>query len=105
MAAEVAALAHGERATYERFRVQPEVVQRVFKGKSGDPVPSFVIARSGSQVLFYDDIEEEWGTARLTPDGRIRDWGTWGERLSHALRNFPAPEGCDRESVAMSTEA
>jgi hypothetical protein len=80
------------RAVYERYRIEPEVTYRVFKQNSAEPVPSFVIARSGADVLFYDDIEEEWGTAAVSPDGRVYDWGTWSDVLCCALRNFPVPE-------------
>jgi hypothetical protein len=72
-------------------RVEPGVVNRVFTGNLSRPVPSYVVARSGSHVVFYDDIEEEWGTADVSPDGCIHDWGTWGDRLQSALRNFPVP--------------
>ena len=80
------------RAAYERYRVEPEVIYRVFKWNPADSVPSFVIARSGAAVLFYDDIEEEWGTAKVSPDGRVYDWGTWSDVLRRALHNFPVPE-------------
>ena len=91
LSSELAAIPPEERAVYDRFRVEPEVVLRVFSRNPSSPVPTFVIARSGSVVLFYDDIEEEWGTASIGQDGRIEEWGTWGEELWRALRNFPVP--------------
>jgi hypothetical protein len=80
-----------DRAVYERYRVEPEVVYRVFSRDPSSPAPTFVVARADAAVLFYDDIEEEWGTANVGRDGRINDWGTWGEELRRALRNFPVP--------------
>jgi hypothetical protein len=91
LSSELASTSPEERAVYERFRVEPEVVRRVFSRNPSSPTPTFVIARAGSVVLFYDDIEEEWGTASVERDGRIEDWGTWGEELRRALRNFPVP--------------
>jgi hypothetical protein len=91
LATAVAELAPDARSRYERLRVEPVVVQRIFERDPSAPVPTYVIARSGSHVLFYDDIEEEWGTTVVSPDGRIHDWGTWGEGLHRALRSFPEP--------------
>jgi hypothetical protein len=78
---------------YERYRVDPELVERIFPHA---PVPGatdrvYVIAREGHHVLFYDEPEEEFGTAELDVDGVMRDWGTWGEELRWALRHFPEP--------------
>ena len=77
---------------YDRFRIEPEIVYRIFKRNPSEPVPSFAVARSGSTVVYYDDIEEEWGTAEIAPNGHVYEWGTWGDLLRQALRNFPVPE-------------
>lgn len=92
LAKELASLDSGTRAVYDRYRIEPEVIYRIFKQTPAEPIPSFVIARSGTEILFYDDIEEEWGTAEIAPDGRVYDWGTWSDLLRRALRNFPVPE-------------
>jgi hypothetical protein len=91
LSAQVAALYDDDRRTYDRYRVGPYVAGRVFSMNPDNPVPTFVVAQASSTVLFYDDIEEEWGTAEVPNDKRIIDWGTWGDELRWALRNFPIP--------------
>jgi hypothetical protein len=91
LADELKTLESDTRDVYSRYRVEPEVIYRVFPGSPSDPVPTYVIARSAASVIFYDDIEEEWGTADVAHDGHVYDWGTWGESLAWALRNFPIP--------------
>ena len=96
IAAEVALLDPEALAVYVRFRVEPQIIQRVFARDPSAPEPSYVIARSGPHVLFYDDIEGEWGTAVLAEDGKVYDWGTWGNPLRRALLNFPFPAALRR---------
>jgi hypothetical protein len=38
----------------------------------------FVIARSGNRVLFFDDVEEEFGVGIPDRDGILRCCGTFG---------------------------
>ena len=54
----------------------------------------WLIAMSGSVVIGYDEVEEEYGVGRLeTPelhgDPIVEDWGILGERLGWTLRAFP----------------
>jgi len=44
-----------------------------------------LLARHDVRVLGYDEAEEEFGTGELDGAGRLRHWGTWGERLAWAL--------------------
>jgi len=81
------------RETFDRYSVDLEIISRVFDANASNPVTSFVIARDGSRVLFYDDIEEEFGTGTVAADGQLHQWGTWGEQLSWALMNFPNDRG------------
>ena len=81
------------RETFDRYGVELESISRVFEANPSNPVMSFVIARHGSRVLFYDDIEEEFGTGTVAADGRLHEWGTWGEQLKWALMNFPDARG------------
>lgn len=90
VAAERSTLDVAERAKLERYGVPPERVFRIFSFGSGEPDPVYVVARDGANVLFYDDTEEEFGTATLDPDGLMRDWGTFG-KLAWALSAFPTP--------------
>ena len=90
VATERSTLDPNERAKLERYAVPPVRVFRIFKFGSGEPDPVWVVARDGSDVLFYDDTEEEFGTATLDPDGPMRDWSTFG-KLAWALHAFPSP--------------
>jgi hypothetical protein len=70
-------------------------------------VPSSVLAQTGDEVVYYDDVEEEFGTASLDRATlRLRNEGTWGEPLEWALRHFRrrrgrlrSPSGYAREPV------
>ncbi|MFC4310354.1 hypothetical protein ACFPN2_14775 [Steroidobacter flavus] len=45
----------------------------------------FVVAVIGDRILLFDDVEDEFGVARLPPDKPLEDYGTYGE-LRFALR-------------------
>lgn len=47
----------------------------------------FVVAAIEDRVLFFDDVEEEFGVARLPEKGPLEDYGTYGE-LRFALRGL-----------------
>jgi len=47
----------------------------------------FVVAAVGERILFFDDVEEEFGVARLPDSGPIEDYGTHGE-LRSALQGL-----------------
>jgi hypothetical protein len=47
-----------------------------------------MLARRGQRVLFYDTVEEEFGTGRVEREPFLEDYGTWGEKLAWALRQF-----------------
>jgi SpoU rRNA methylase family enzyme len=44
----------------------------------------FVVAAIGERILFFDDVEDEFGVARPPTVGALVDYGTYGE-LRHAL--------------------
>lgn len=45
----------------------------------------FVVARSGSQLLIFDDVEDEFAVGSPSDDGVLRQWGLCGD-LIDALR-------------------
>jgi hypothetical protein len=47
----------------------------------------FVVAAIGDRILFFDDVEDEFGVARLPPDRPLEEYGTYGE-LRFALRGL-----------------
>ncbi len=72
---EVAALSPELRARWISMRVAPARL-----------TPTVVLlARHEARVLGYDEAEEEFGTGELDGAGKLRDWGTWGQRLGWAL--------------------
>jgi hypothetical protein len=72
---EVSALSPDLRAQWMSISVAPALL-------TSDVV---LLARRDSRVLGYDAAEEEFGTGELDRAGKLRDWGTWGERLAWAL--------------------
>jgi hypothetical protein len=86
---ELPSLDHDARASLARWRVSPQQVHRILRHGSGERDSVWVLARAGAQVLFWDDTGNEWGTAMLDMDGIMREWGSWGDRLGRALRQFP----------------
>ena len=84
---ESSALTAETASVYARYAVVPFLGQRLL---GGTREPTFIVARAGDEVLYYDDIEEEFGTGTLDTAGLIVDEGTWGERLEWALLHFPS---------------
>ena len=88
LASEVSMLSDAAAATYALHAVEPFVAWRKL---GSEREPTFVVAQAGSEVLYYDDVEEEFGTATI--DGGtlwLSDVGTWGGGLEWALHHFPA---------------
>jgi hypothetical protein len=68
-------------------RSRMHILRQPFDGSPAVPEPIFVLARSGPLVLFYDDVEEEFGTGMVDDSNTMRHWGTYG-RLQWALRGL-----------------
>ena len=78
---------------WEELGVMPVQIQCERPTFSSDPVAQeslFVVARAEDEVLIYDDVEDAFGIGRVDADGVLRNWGTYGEELSWALRRFPS---------------
>jgi hypothetical protein len=78
------------RATYERYATSP--VRMLYSWKFGEQLVTksiWVIARAGSHVIGYDEVEEEYGTGTVLEEGTVVDWGTYGELLRWTLLRFP----------------
>jgi hypothetical protein len=87
LAQEVSSLSDDIARTYRKYAVKPF---RAWRDLAITVVPSFVIAQAGDDVVYYDDIEEEFGTATLdSATLQLRNEGTWGERLEWTLPHFP----------------
>lgn len=88
---EIARLDELTRPTWKKHRSKLALVPSAREGS--DRTGIYVVARAGSEVIVFDDASEQFGTAMLGDDGVIRDWTTYGEHLSHALRHFPKRGG------------
>ena len=51
----------------------------------------FVVAKNGNHLLYFDDVEEEFGVAIPDGDGVMREWGNYGP-LVLALRVLDDPD-------------
>jgi hypothetical protein len=38
----------------------------------------FVVAKNEDRLLYYDDVEEDFGVAKPDTDGVLRNWGNYG---------------------------
>jgi hypothetical protein len=86
LGAEVAGLSDDVLPTYERYRVSPIRMAHRWDDDGGQVgAPVWVVARDGSVVLGYDEVEEEWGIGCVSGAGRRRGRGG----LGHVRR--PAP--------------
>ncbi len=75
-------------ATYQEYATNP-VELPCFRGGSYGIEHMFVIARKDTRVLFFDDVEEDFGVGTPAEDGVLRDWGTFSakERELNALES------------------
>jgi hypothetical protein len=45
----------------------------------------FVVAKTGEHLLYYDDVEEDFGVAIPDGDGVLRNWGNFGPLVRAVL--------------------
>ena len=75
----------------KRYQIPPSRF-RFRLNAHGDIEEFFVIARTGNTVLFYQEIEEEFGIGTFNAEGVVEDWGTYPS-LHVAVSNFPSRQG------------
>jgi hypothetical protein len=80
---EMGELAGEARALWSQIRVRPEPT-RTPSGCGSDGRSHWAVARRGDAVLYWDSIEQEFGTGR-EQGGVITGAGTYGEKLVWAL--------------------
>ena len=73
------------RPVWKKHRIPMQSAQ----DPDGNGSPLFVVARSGSEVVFYDDRSQEFGTGEMDENGTLRPRTMYGEELRFALRHFP----------------
>jgi hypothetical protein len=55
------------------------VEQSCFRSEQYGTERVFVVARSGKQLLFFDDCEDEFAMGVPDEDGVLRAWGLYGD--------------------------
>jgi hypothetical protein len=84
--AEIAALSPGLLNTYREHATEIAELP-CFRNEQYGNERIFVVARSGTRLLFFDDVEDEFAIGVADDDGVLRDWGLYGD-LMDALRVF-----------------
>ena len=62
---------------YEQYAVPPFQQPCVREENSGTE-HVFVLAKKEERLLYYDDVEEDFGVAIPDGDGVLRNWGNYG---------------------------
>lgn len=77
-------VADGEK--FAAFQTSPH---RIFCKRSGQKANEeiFVVAQTGSKVLVFDDVEDEFGVGELADSSVLEKWDLIGS-LSEALTRF-----------------
>jgi hypothetical protein len=81
---EVGSLAEEVLRTYQRYAV-PVFQHRCFRDTEYGIENLFVVARAMDLLLFYDDVEEDFGVATPDGDGVLRNWKLSGPLVSAVL--------------------
>jgi hypothetical protein len=86
VSSEIVELTNEAHASLSSVRVCPEVTIAA-DGPGSDGQSYWVIAKLGDRVLYWDSIEEEFGTGTIVGQ-RLRNYGTFGEKLERSLRQL-----------------
>jgi|SRR6267154_2225393 len=62
---------------YEQYAVSP-FQQPCLREQNSPTERVFVVAKNGHRLLYYDDVEEDFGVATPDADGVLRNWGNYG---------------------------
>jgi hypothetical protein len=62
---------------YEQYAVRP-FQQPCLRDQNCTIEQVFVVAKNGNRLLYYDDVEEDFGVAIPDEDGTLRNWGNYG---------------------------
>jgi hypothetical protein len=77
LSSEVSSLASDVQRLYEQYAVTPYQLPCLRDQDSG-PEQVFVFAKNGKRLLYFDDVEEDFGVATTDDDGVTREWGNYG---------------------------
>jgi hypothetical protein len=81
---EVAALTP-EAARIFKVHTVPIFEQPCLRGENCDVEKVFAVARAENRVLFFDDVEEDFGVGVPDGDGILRGLGTFGSLVAAVL--------------------
>jgi hypothetical protein len=90
LSSEVSSLEPHVGRLYHQYAVEPFHLPCLRFCESGVE-KAFVVAKSGDRLLYFDDVEEDFGVAILDGDGVMREWGNHGP-LVLALRVLDQPD-------------
>lgn len=79
----------GQIATFERYAVQPYRAPILRYEKLESVV---VVARRGTEVMYWDDVEEGFNISRMAEDGMVLDSGANQDDLAVALNAWRKPQ-------------
>jgi hypothetical protein len=69
---------------YEKYATAP-YEQRCLRDANSGIERVFVVAKNGNRLLFFDDVEEEFGVGVPGNDAILRDLGTFGPLVAAVL--------------------
>jgi hypothetical protein len=69
---------------YEQYAIQP-FQQPCVREKNSETERVFVVAKKEERLLYYDDVEEDFGVAIPDGDGVLRNWGNYGPLVRAVL--------------------
>ncbi len=85
---QIARLDNLTRPTWKKYRTPLEEFE-----SPGGEAPArprlFILARAGSEIIYFDDQRDEFGAGEIDSSGAFRDYGTYGSELRGTLRHFP----------------
>jgi len=84
LAEEIAALRPEIKRLYEQYAVPP-FPQPCFRSESYANEQVYVVAKNCDRLVYYDDVEEEFGVSIPDADGVLRKWGNYGPLVTALL--------------------
>jgi hypothetical protein len=81
---EIASLTPEATKAYEKYSVTT-YEQRCERSVDSGIERVFVVARKGNRLLFFDDVEDEFGIGVPDGDAILRDLGTFGQLVAAVL--------------------
>jgi hypothetical protein len=81
---EIDALRPEVKRLYERYAVTP-FEQLCLREQNSATERVFVVAKNANRLLYYDDVEEDFGVAFPDLDGVLRNWGNYGPLVRAVL--------------------